>query len=303
MPFTPMQILAGMVLPAVLLGVAIALAWRPWSRRATADARWVFAPIIAIGFCIAYWNFELKPGWPPGGNVLFLLFYFAVPVGILGLLDSLLKPPLWLRAVVLLLLWRIFVRLLLLPQIPRQISAPNAELWIDALSLIALGWWLTFEHLADRSPGVVTPLILAAVAGASAILLAMGWHIQASGAMAGALVAMSIAAMVLATWNSRISFSRGFAQTIVLLLQLILIHGYFYTDDALTTGQQIWAGLLLASPLLAFTGDLPVLRRQRPAWRLAVRAIPVLIALGIVCAATVRNYARADQAQPTMQDE
>ncbi len=298
-----MQILAGMVLPAVLLGLAILAAWRPWNRRATADARWIFAPIVSLGFCVGYWNFELKLGWPPGGNVLFLLFYFAIPLAILGLLDSLLKPPLWLRAIVLLLLWRIFVRLLLLPQIPRQISGPAAELWIDALSLMALAWWLTFEHLADRSPGVATPLILAALAGASAILLAMGWHIQASAAMAAALAALSVAAMVLAVWNARISFSRGFAQTIALLLQLVLIHGYFYTDDALTTAQQIWAGLLVASPLLAFTGDLPVFRRRHPAFRLAARTIPVLIVLGIVCAATVRDFVQADQAQPTMRDE
>lgn len=303
MPFTPLQIVAGTVLPAVLVGLAILLAWRPWNRRATADARWIFAPIVGIGFCIAYRNFELKLGWPPGANVLFLLFYFAVLVGVLGLLDSLFKPPLWLRALVLLILWRIFVRLLLLPQIPRGISASSAELWIDALALVALVWWLTFEHLADRSPGIVTPLLLAAMAGTSAILLAMGWHIQASAAMAGALLAMSVAATVLAFWDSRIAFSRGFAQTIVLLLQIVLIHGYFYTDDALRSDQQIWAGLFLASPLLAIAGDLPFLRRKHHAWRLAARVIPVLIALGIVCAATIRDYVRADQAQSTMHDE
>src|ERR1700689_5321894 len=145
MPFTPMQILAGTVLPAVLVGLAILLAWRPWNRLGNNDARWIFAPISVIGFCIAYWNFELKVGWPPNANVLFLLFYFAVPIAVLGLLDSLLKPPLWLRAVALLILWRLFVRLFLLPQIPRQISFAGAELWVDALSLIALIWWLTFE--------------------------------------------------------------------------------------------------------------------------------------------------------------
>jgi hypothetical protein len=303
MPFTAVQILAGIVMPAVLLGLAMLAAWRPWSRRATADARWIFAPVVGIGYCIAYWNLEPRPGWPPGSNVLFLLFYIAIPLAVFGLLDAILKPPLWLRAVVIVLLWQVFVRWLLLPQIPRQISGPNAELWIDALSVIALVWWLTFERLADRAPGVTTPLILAATAAASAILLAMGWHIQASGAMAGSLVGMSVAAMVLAAWNSRISFSRGFAQTIALLLQFILVHGYFYTGDTLTTRQQILAAVFMASPLLAFTGDLPVIRRRHSAWRLAARVIPVVIALGIVTAATIRDYVQADESQPTMQDE
>jgi hypothetical protein len=303
MPFTPKEMLAGIVLPAVLLGVAILLAWRPWNRRAANDARWIFGPMVGAGFCIAYSNFELKLGWPPNANVLFLLFYFAIPLALCGLLDGLFQPPLWLRAVLLLLIWRIFVRLLLMPQIPRGISEAGAELWIDAIGLVALIWWLTFEHLAERAPGVATPLVLAAMSFASAIVLAMGWHIQASGVMAGTLVAMSVAAMVLAMWNSRISFSHGFAHTTGLLLLLLLVHGYFYTDDTLTDHQQVWAGLLLVAPLLAFTGDLPIFRSRHRAVRLAARVIPVLILLGVICAATVRDYLQADQAKPTMQDE
>lgn len=304
-PYTPLQILAGILLPAVLLGLGIALAWRPWSQHAGvgADARWIFAPLAAIGFAVAYWNFEPRPAWPPTANVIYLLFYFAAALGILGLMDAIFKPPLWLRALALVLLWPMAVRLFLLPLTPQTSSGPTAELWINALTVIAAMWWLIFEHLAERSPGVATPLVLTAIAGASAILLALGWHIQSSGAMAGALTAMSIAALVLAACSSRISFSRGFAQTIVLLLQLVLIHGYFYTDDTLTVWQQISAGLLVASPLLVFTGDLPFLRRQRPVWRLAARVIPVLIILGIVCAATVRDYARAERVQAAMQDE
>jgi hypothetical protein len=303
MPFTPMQILAGTVLPAVLLAAAILPAWRPWNRRAVGDARWIFGPLVGLGFCIAYCNFELKLGWPPDANVLFLLFYFAVLIGFLGFLDALLKPPMWLRAVALVLIWRIFVRLMLVPQIPRSISGAGAELWVDGLSLAALIWWLMFEHLADRAPGAAAPAILAGLSGASAVLLAMGWHIQASGAMAGTLLAMSIAALVLAAWNGRIGFSRGFAQTIALLLLMLLIHGYFYTDDTLTGRQQIVAAVLLASPLLGLAGDLPLIRRGRSGWRLAARVVPVLVALGIICAITIGDYVRADQAQPTMRDE
>ncbi len=259
--------------------------------------------MVGIGFCIAYFNFELKLGWPPNANVLFLLFYFAIPLALCGLVDALFQPPLWLRAVLLVLIWRMFVRLLLLPEIPRGISQAGAELWVDALSFVALMWWLSFEHLAERAPGVATPLVLAAISVASAVVLALGWHIQASGVMAGTLVAMSVAAMVFAAWNSRISFSRGFAQTIGLLLLLLLVHGYFYTDDTLTNRQQIWAGLLLVSPLLAFIGDLPIFRGRHRAVRVAARVIPVLILLGVVCAATVRDYLRADQAQAAMRDE
>ena len=76
MPFTPMQILGGFVTPAVLLALLAGLAWR-----LAADARWIFGPLIAIAFAIAYRVVEPKIGWPPTANVIYLLFYFAIDRG------------------------------------------------------------------------------------------------------------------------------------------------------------------------------------------------------------------------------
>ncbi len=298
MPYTPIQMVCGLFLPAALVGLAAALAWRLF-----AEARWVFGPLVAVGFGIAYWNLEPKIGWPPSANVLYLLFYFARAAGILAKADALFRPPFWLRIVVLMILWRLAVRLLLLPQTPNSISPSSLEMWIDLSTLVTLIWWLAFEGLAERCPGVTVPLLLAAMAGASAIVLALGWHILSSGALAGALAMMCIAAAVLGAFSPRISFSRGFAQTVVLILQLILVHGYFYTDAALTGQQQLWIGLVLASPLLAFIGEFSLFRRQRPIWRLAARLAPALIVLAVVCAATVRHYIHTEQASPAMQDE
>ncbi|MGA2439572.1 MAG: hypothetical protein ABSH08_01315 [Tepidisphaeraceae bacterium] len=298
MPYTPMQMLCGLVLPAALVGLGAALAWRLF-----ADARRVFGPLVAVAFAIAYWNLEPKIGWPPNGNVLYLLFYFALAAGVLAKADALFRPPWWLRMVVLVILWRIAVRLLLIRQVPTSISASGMEMWIDVSTLVTLIWWLAFEGLAERCPGVTVPLLLGATAGESAIVLTLGWHIMSSGALAGALAIICIAGAVLGACSSRISFSRGFAQTVVLILQLILVHGYFYTDDELTGRQQVWIALLLGSPLLAFIGEIAVLRRQRPAWRLAARLAPALIVLAAVCAATVRDYLHAEQAGPAMQGE
>jgi len=105
----------------------------------------------------------------------------------------------------------------------------------------------------------------------------MDLHIQSSGALAGALVGLSIAASVLGLWNSRIAcFPAGFAQTVVLILQLALIHGYFYTT---TTGpppaNPRWAAS--GDAAAGVHGDLPPLRRLRPSLRLIARAIPVIL--------------------------
>jgi hypothetical protein len=290
MPYTPMQMLCGLVLPAALVGLVAALAWR-----LVADARWVFGPLVGVAFGIAYWNLEPKIGWPPNANVLYLLFYFALVAGILAKADALFRPPWWLRIVVLVNLWRLAVRLLLIRQAPNLISASAMEMWIDVSTLVTLIWWLAIEGMAERWSGVTVPVLLGAMAAASAVVLALGWHIISSGALAGALAAICMAGAVLGACSPRISFSRGFGQTIVLILQLILVHGYFYTDDELTGRQQVWIALLLGSPLLAFIGEIAFLRRQRPAWRLAARLVPALIVLAAVCAATVRDYVHAEQ--------
>jgi hypothetical protein len=303
MPFTIGQFLAGLILPAVLVAVGIALAWRPWNRAAGADARWILAPFAAAGFTAAYFAFEPHLGWPPTANVIYCIFYFAMVVSALGFLDAILKPPLWLRAIILLILWRLAIRLLLMNQIPRLISAPAAEVWIDSSSFVTLCWWLVMENLADRSPGAAVPLLLTLFCAVGAIILAMALHIQSFGALAGSLAAMSVAALVLSLSCSRITFSRGLAQIIVLILQVLLVHGYFYTDDTLTTAQQTWLALFLASPLLAFIGDLPPLHRSRPAWRLAARALPVAVLLSVITGVTVRDYLHAEHAQATMTDE
>ena len=90
---------------------------------------------------------------------------------------------------------------------------------------------------------------------------------------------------------------------IVVILQLLLVHGYFYTDDNLTDTQQLLAALLLATPLLALFGDIPALRSRRNTLRLAVRLGPAILLLALISAATVRDFIRADQTTGATQDE
>ena len=89
---------------------------------------------------------------------------------------------------------------------------------------------------------------------------------------------------------------------IVLLLQLVLIHGYFYTDDTLTGGQELMFLVLLTSPLLGFIGEAAFIQRQRPVWRVVGRVAVVGIVLGTICGLTVRDYVKAEQAA-AMQEE
>jgi len=297
MPFTILQMFCGLVCPAVVVLLAGAMACRFCS-----EARWIFGPAIAAGFALAYWNIEPAPAWPPSANVVDLLFYFALVGGALVYADAMLKPPTWLRAFALALLWRIAARQFLQRQVPASMSESELAGWIDLWTIVAVGWWLAFETMAERWAGVSVPLLLTMLSVASAIFLAMGWHIQSSGAMAGAVAGMCIAGAVLGLISHRVLFARGFAGVSVLLLQLLLIHGYFYTDDTLTSRQELLFGLLLGSPLLAFVGEIPLLRRQRPVWRVLGRIAIVAIVLATICTITIRDYIKTEQAA-AMQEE
>ena len=263
----------------------------------------MFGPLVAASFCIAYAVVEPRIGWPPTGNVVYLPFYFAIVGGVLTLADSIFRPPIWLRVGVLVIVWRMAVRLMLIRQIPGALSASSAEKWIDFSTLVTAIWFLLLDWLADRAPGITTPLLLMAISGASAIVLGLGWHIQSSGALAGVLALISMAGVVLGAITARVSFSRGFAQMIVVILQLLLVHGYFYTDDNLTDTQQVLAAMLMASPFLALIGDIPALRGSRNSLRLAIRLGPAILLLALISAATVRDFIHADQTAGAAQDQ
>lgn len=298
MSFSLMQILGGFIAPAVLIALVGSIA-----RKFVHDPRWIFGPLIAIAFAMGYRAIEPAVGWPPNGNVVYLLFYLPVLAGILTLADSILKPPLWFRALVLVILWRLGVRLVLGRQIPNLISPSAAEMWIDFSTAVTTIWWLTFEGLADRAPGITTPLLLSVMSGAIGIELALAWHIQTSGALAGVVALIALAGIVPGAFRQALAFSRGFAQMAVLILQLLLVHGYFYTGDPLTPTQQTLTALLLTAPLLALLGDVPAARRLTPRRRLAIRLIPAMIAVAIVCGVTIRDFARAQQNPAAMQEE
>jgi len=290
--------MGGLIAPAIGVALLATIGWKFFR-----DARWLFGPLLAAAFCAAYLAVEVHIGWPPTANVTYLLFYFTLVAGALTLIDSLAKPPLWLRVIVLVLLWRIAAGLIILRLIPSSISPAAAELWIDFSTLSAIAWFLVFEHLSQRASGITVPLFLTILCVSCAVFLALGLHIQSSGVLAGDLALVCICAIVLSLFVRRTEFSRGFAQMVIFILQLLLLHGYFYTDDNLSAPQQIRAGLLLAAPLLCLLGDIPAIRNHPSALlRLAIRLLPAIIVLTAISALTARDFLHAEQAAAMEED-
>lgn len=277
--------------PAMAVPIGMMLAWRIWRAPARADGRWSGAPLIVLGFGLAFWQVRGAPGWPLT-DVTNWFFWIAILLIPLGVLDAYIRPPLWARSIILVLLWRMAVRALLAPLIPRAISGAAVEYWLDLLSLTMLAWWLGLETLAERLPGVATPMVLTLTAIGTAATLGF-WQILTSAALAGAIAVMCGGATVAVLAHPRIAVSRGLTMAAVLLLQLLLIHGYFYTDAPIDAATRWRLALLIVAPLGAFAGDFGYPRRWRSG-RLLMRLLPVAIAIAASVAWAAVSFRRSD---------
>jgi hypothetical protein len=297
----PLTIFIGFVLPGLLVAAGLAFAWKIWDGKSSVDGRWVGGPLIGAAFALAFWKIRAMPSFTPGsGGVVYWLFYFSIILGLLGFFDAIFRPPTWLRAVLLILLWRLAIRTLLWPLIPQTISQTAAEMWIDAACLAGLVSWLCMETVAENNPGVTAPILLLILSIGSTVFL-LSWHVEVSAKVAMGMAVICGAATVASIFRGRISLSRGGVAVIVLLLQGPLLHGFFYTDDDLTLSQQIAFGLFMFSPILAFAGDWPGIRKMHRGWRLAARILLLLAVVGAAAGISMRAAASAEQNQSSEQ--
>jgi hypothetical protein len=284
----PSIIFLGFILPAILVGAA--LLWGP---------RWLGAAAVSGAFALAFWKVREAPGWPPV-DVFAWIFYFAVTLGLLGVADELLAPPIWVEAAVLVIVLRLMLRTLLGRLAPQSLSNTELEQAIDLTTLIAAAWWIGLEQLARLRPGFVAPVALVILSAGTAVLLYC-WGTALEAQLAATLFGVSVAATAASFFPRCGGLPRGVAGTIGMILILKLTHAWFYSPDPFSPAEQIYAGVFLISPLLAFAGDLPGIARRRASGRVAVRLIAVLLAVAAASALTVRDYQKANQ--DTQQDE
>ena len=176
-------------------------------------------------------------------------------------------------------------------------------MWIDAGSLIALLSWLSIEDLAERAGGPTAAFMLAILCFGIGVLVATTLHIQQEGEIGISLGIMSAAAGFAAWWNRKISIARGTAQAVILLVLPLLAFGWFYSDDTLSTSQQIRAVILLAAPLAAFIGDIPGIRKSSPRIRFILRLVAVGLIVGALSGMSIADYLHTEHAAAMQGEE
>ena len=300
------DILRDFVVPALIVAAAFAIGWWPGGKGR--DGRWIGAIAVSAAFAAAYCAIGGTPRWPPGtGDASYWLIWLAAPTALLGWLDALLRPPTWLRAGLLLVLMRIAAAIIIAPLVPRSGDSAMSTLWLmqislDVVALAATVWWLAWETLAVRpaTGGMFTPVLLVVVLAGAAAILGLSNNVKPSQVVV-ALAGTAIVA-VLAAWRWQVKLDRGamLAWSVPLPLLLLFVHFYSYTEPP-----AVCVVLLLATPLLAFAGDLPMFRDWRPGWRWTVRLAPVVLALAAAAGMTARAFASSpvDQGQQSGQQD
>jgi hypothetical protein len=261
---TPHELLLTVLVPAFVAALIASVGtWRRWS--------FVMPLAAGVAFLIAYACLGL-PRLPPSDGSDWL-FWLAIPLTLLALVDSVTSPRFgWLlgagAGVV------AFVLLKPLPDVPRQ------TLWMTSIVFATAGVILTLAaSIAQRRLGSFWTLapFCVVTAGAGVLILSsdsrtIGMHGLAAAAALGPVVVL----------GARLQIAQSVTLLIAPLLAGLLLAGHFYAS--VTCSQMT---LLLAAPLLLLVGAFLPLKRN---W---LRGLIVLVAATVATAAVTAPAARA----------
>jgi hypothetical protein len=154
--------------------------------------------------------------------------------------------------------------------------------------------WLSLDRLAARSPSRAIPLALGMTAGVAGITIMLSGY--ATGGQMGVPLSAALAAVALASFliTDPVEW-RGTIGVGVAMLFSLLALGRFFGD--LTT---LHAVLLFIAPLLAWIGELPLLKKIRAWQRAVLQLLIVAVPLAVVVVRAQRQFA-ADSQQNSQQ--
>jgi hypothetical protein len=154
--------------------------------------------------------------------------------------------------------------------------------------------WLLLDRLATRSPSRAVPLALALTTAAAGITIMLSGYStggQLGVPLTGALAAVAIASLLI---SGPIEWRGAIGVGVVMLFGLLVL-GRFFGD--LTT---LHAVLLFIAPLLAWTSELPLIKKLGAWQRGAIQLLIVAAMLSVVVFRAQRQFT-ADSQQNSQQ--
>jgi hypothetical protein len=226
------EILRGILLPAGLATVLLAISgW--WSRRPAVKRRrpaWTPAVALGVGYVVGHIAIRGRPPYPPSlsmdaGHWIAVMAPAAM---LLGVIEAAVRLPSWLRwalraALLMLLLW-LMLNGMLSPDSDNRLS------WfvLAAIGLAALRFWGDLEALAARVRGPSLPFgLMLIAAGASGVLVASGSLVQ--GLQGGTLTAILGVLFLASFWHRDRRLLRSGVPVVAVILIGLSMEGFFYS--------------------------------------------------------------------------
>lgn len=277
--------LIGQLLPGILVALLVSGVFTIVGRLWKANS-WTDAIAVGVGYAVGH---GVTAGWPafPPIEATQWLPYFGIAVTLLAIIDTLLRPPGSVRAVIWFLCCVGILSVLLTSKFQYSWSLFGGVLWIAGLATAMLVLTSFLDRVARRDASISLPLIVTIVAGGTGLALMLSGSMllgQLALVLAGAFGAIVIVGTLLPNAIN----GRAIAPVAATLLCGLWLSGYFFAELPPVSGL-----LLLVSPI---PGLMLVLFDEsgNPRRGLLLRAIlvvvPVALAVFLAFAASPSPY-------------
>jgi hypothetical protein len=269
------------VFAAALVSGVFAIAGRLWRA-----SNWADAVALGAGYACGH---LVTAGWPafPPAEATQWLPYFAIGVAIVGVLDTLLRPPGPVRAVVWFLCCAAILTLLLRSKFQYGWSLFGGALWVAALAAGMLVITLFLDRAAQRDASVSVPLIVAIVAGGTGLALMLSGSMLL-GQLAIVLAAAAGAIVLVGFLLPNSVNGRGIAPVAGAVLAGLWLSGYFFAELRPETALLLAASSIPALLLVLF--DESGNPRRGLLLRATLVAVPVALAVFLAFRASPPMY-------------
>ncbi len=280
------QVLLGVLMPAVVAGVLLALAWKPWTdgTKGVFGGFWGGAVAIGVAYLAAHLGLVGLPDLVPT-EALDWMPYMALLAVLVGVIEGRTYSSKWLRWLLRAAASFATLYFVLGFMVENYWEGTSAFIWLGTLTLLTLEIISVFDRLADRYPGALVPVAMMLTAAVGALVVGLTGSARVA-QLLGALAAAGGAALVVAWWHGALRVSRGAATVFTVIFAGLLAFGYMSTADVpgwseLLDHRHSLAVLLVAlAPMLLWGVDTKAVSSMDSWKRVLVGALLVTLPLG-----------------------
>lgn len=226
----------GVAIPALVAGLMLVVAWRPWSESAPEQSRWGGGLAVLLGFQVGY----ISLNWQADAIQDSLLGMVGEPkqmgiaVGIaaaVAVVEYIVQRRPWIRGsgfAAGLIGVTVVVAGYLIGE-PWGVAGTGLRLAVIVVAFGAVS--LTLEHVDREHPGASLPFVLLAFGTGGALVITLSGTARV-GQHLGMLTCTAGAALVVAWWRGTFRLAAPGIRAFLVLFATLYLHGYFSLYNA-----------------------------------------------------------------------